>query len=270
MGDERLDLDRLPTVARLGTDLAAAFSAKEAEATATVTARTRGSSRRRVATATAVVCAVAGGIALAQSVGRGIPISPQEWLAGKRAIPETRIVAAQSRHLAILRRSRTDGDRVDASDAAVLSHSSLTGASGANFSLSRRVRGLANGAAWIVPAAGSVCIVADEELAPSGAPIRGSNGAAGCEPDGEIIASRLIVSSSTARRSRDTLVAGIVPDGVQTLQARLPSGEVVDIRVHENVYIATLRGRAVLSFNGPSGHESLEPVETINELERHR
>jgi len=268
MPDPHLDLDQLPTVTRLRADLESAFATDEA-ASATAARRRwrRRPQGRSLAALAALVTAVGGGIALAQSGGGGRPVSPEEWLAGKRALPEMQITPDQLADLAILRRPRTPFDAVDSRDISVLSRSSFTGASGANFELSRRAQGFASGAAWVIPAAASVCVVADARLTPRSESVPGSNGAAGCEPNGAIPTGKLMVSSSTAREPDVTLVAGLVPDGVEAITAKSPGGRTWTIPVHENVYMASVTGPAQLSFDGPSGHVTLEPIDTLPELE---
>ena len=76
-----------------------------------------------------------------------------------------------------------------------------------------------------------------------------------------------MVSSSTAREPNITLVAGLVPDGVKAIAARSPDGRTSTVPVHENVYMASVTGPAQLSFDGPSGHVTLEPINTLSELE---
>ncbi len=267
MPDHPLDLDRLPTVARLRADLLAAFTAHEQDLAPADRPRHRRRSRRPLAVLVALVCVVGGGIALAESGGSGSPVSPDEWVAGKRAVPETRIAPVQLAHLSILRRARVPSDVVDARDVSVLSHSTFTGASGANFSLSRRARGFATGAAWVIPAAGGVCIIADQRLTPDGQPVLGSNGAAGCEPNDAITEGRLLSSSGTAREPDVTFVAGLVPDGVQAITATLTDGTAQSIPVHDNIYMGVLHGSAQLSFDGPNGHVTLEAAKPLTELE---
>ncbi|MGA2454561.1 MAG: hypothetical protein ABSG93_13670 [Solirubrobacteraceae bacterium] len=135
----------------------------------------------------------------------------------------------------ILRRSQTAADTVLPQDEVAFS-----GASGANLALARRVQGLSEGDAWVVPGKGSVCLIA--------------NGSASCTTNSAAADGKLVLISGSDKSPGVETVAGVVPDGVGTVSAHLSDGSSQSLAVHENVYLARVSGSVTgTSFNGPNG-----------------
>jgi hypothetical protein len=201
---------------------------------------------------------LAAGIAAAGTLVGGIGITPNEWLSGKRAQPPAAITADQAIHLAILRRPRDPSWDVFASeDRAELSHGTFTGAAGADFGLSRRVRGLPSGAAWIVPGASRVCLIAYAESDAHGRPTPGTERGVVCKNSLLAVSGRMalfVTFPAKGGASRAELLAGVVPDGVSMVNVELARGASIPLAVHENVYLARLRQPAAsVRFSGSSG-----------------
>lgn len=196
---------------------------------------------------------LAAGIAAAGSLVGGIGITPDEWLSGKRAQPPTAITADQAMHLAILRRPRDPAwDAVNPEEAAQLSHGTFTGAAGADFALSRRVRGLQAGAAWVVPGAGRVCLIASLHVGKQ-TPVGETHGGANCKPTPEVRRKHVILLVRSARATDKALIAGLVPDGISMVVVGRVKGPAIRVAVHENVYLAGIPGTVTsLRFLGPS------------------
>jgi hypothetical protein len=275
MPDQLLDSDSLPIIADIRSELVAAFAAAEQRQDSpaeTYRLRGRRFNRPWLSRPLAVLVALVGvsgaGIAMAASLGGGSPVTPNQWASGKRAIQETVITLEQQEHLSILRNPRVATDAVDGREVALLSRTTFTGANGANFALSRRANGFGRGTAWVVPAAGSVCVVAVSQVAANGEPGPDAESVAGCEPNSTITAGKLVMYGSSRFQPDSTFVAGLVPDGVRTIKAEYADGTTESLPVHGNVYMGQLHGAAQLSFTGPYGYVQLEPVITLAERER--
>jgi hypothetical protein len=181
----------------------------------------------------------AGGLALAGSFNATAE-DPQAWVNGQRVAPAQTIAPDQSAGLAILRRPRDASDVMPAAMVAGLTVSPAD-ANGPNPALSRRAQGLTDGAAWVVPGDGMICLVTD--------------GGGTCQPDASVADGKWpVMTGGSSKAPGMTAVAGLVPDGVDQVVLTLGDGSTQTIAVHENVYLATVHGglRSV-SYTGPDG-----------------
>lgn len=184
------------------------------------------------------------GLALAGTLG-GETISPQQWVEGRRVTPEPTMTPGQASQLGILRRPRVASDALPAAEARLLTDSPAA-ANGANPALSRRVKGLPSGAAWLIPGNdGRICFLTQN-------PPAGGGGT--CQTGPEMASGRVVLTGGSRRAPGMTAVEGVVPDGVATVTINIVGGGSVTVPVHENVYMTTIRGGLQsVSFDGPNG-----------------
>ena len=150
----------------------------------------------------------------------------------------------QTADLEILRRPRVASDELPASLVPSFTDNPQAG-SGANPSLSRRAQGFDNGSAWVIPGDGMICFAARTSVT--------ALGGEGCGSDASVNAGRMMVVGANAASPGLFGVAGIVPDGVNTVTITPTDGSPESVAVHENVYMADVRGAFSVSFDGPSG-----------------
>jgi len=224
---------------------------------------------RRLLVVTALLCVsgALGGLALAGTFS-GQTMSPQQWVDGQRVEPEAAMPAAQTANLAILRRGRVATDALLPWDAYSVTHTPMA-ANGVNPSLSRRATGFTNGAAWVIPGNGTICLITANEagvtmalkqMAPGAttptpvAHVPGASGVTACTSDAAAAVGWSAGTSGTIELPGIIFTAGIVPDGVSRVTASLTGGGSVWLPVHENVYMAEVHGwPASISFTGPAG-----------------
>ncbi|HEY1688220.1 MAG TPA: hypothetical protein VGF95_05085 [Solirubrobacteraceae bacterium] len=217
-----------------------------------------------------VAVSVSGtGIALAITLGGGHAVTPREWESGHRAVPEQKIVPAQAAQLGILRSARTAYDVVPSSLVPFLANSLFAGANGANFGLARRAQGFSSGAAWVVPGAGNVCLVAVSALSTAGQVPKDAEIAADCKPD-RLISEGALAYSGGDDKPDEVFVAGLVPDGVGTVMAKLAGGGEEELTVHDNVYMAALNGSASLYFEAFGKRTNLGEASSLAERNRRK
>jgi hypothetical protein len=185
--------------------------------------------------------ASAGALALAGTFDGGT-ISPQAWVAGQRVQPEATIPPDQASDLAILRRPRVAADALSEAQASELTNSPEA-AYGPNPSLSRSAQGLSAGAAWLIPGNGSICFEAQLPVAGGGT----------CQSDATVDAGHMMIVGGNGATPGVYGVGGVVPDGVSAVTITPAHGTSESVAVHENVYIAEVRGDFSVSFNGPDG-----------------
>ena len=200
--------------------------------------------RRAVVTAASIVCVLAltGGIALAvagesSSSGTVPPTS--------EAAPAASIEPALAAGVALMRRAQTEADAIPASLPVVFSQ-----ASGANLALARRVADGEGAEAWIVPGNGSTCILAQVRQYRIGGAV--------CTTTAAALAGELNVQSASAQLPGAELVAGMTPDGVESVTMSLADGSTVSAPVRENIYLALIHGAVdSMSAAGPQGALSI-------------
>ena len=204
--------------------------------------------------------ALAGGIALADTAGGGVP-SYAEYAAGQRAQLAGSIAPEQAAALGILSRAQTPTDAIPQSGVAPLVDGSFVDRYGANVALARRADGLTAGAAWVVPGTGAVCLLSASSLNADGSPIAGMPGGGVCTTTASVTAGTTYVVSGSRNDPGVEFLAGIVPDGVGSVTVSLADGTTVGIVVHENVYTAAIHGAiSEVSFTGPNGPVVLDHV----------
>jgi hypothetical protein len=220
-------------------------------------AKLRIRSRRFIVPTIALMMFILAGAAVAASLGTGV-LNPQDWVKGARVAPLSSVTPSQSAELAILARARTALDNVPAVVAMYVTQDSQSGAIGANLSLARRAQGLSSGAAWVIPGnSGWICFDAVSSLAANGEPVDGADGglgAATCQPPTALTNGGVSFTTANGAHPDNTLVAGVVPNGVSTVIVDLPGGDSLTLAVHENVYLAIIDGAPTsISFDGPAG-----------------
>jgi hypothetical protein len=195
-----------------------------------------------VAAALVGVSGGVGGLALAGEFD-GTAISPQAVVNGGSVQVAPTTTTSQTGDLSILRRSRTAADALPASVDLNTPGDPISG-NGANPALSRRAVGISPGAAWLVPGDGVICFVAQFPIA---------GGGETCQPDATVNEGRMMLAGIVAPQPGLAGVAGVVPDGVSTVTVTSTDGTTTSVPVHENVYMAELRGGFSVSFTGPTG-----------------
>jgi len=230
---------------------------------------------RRLLVALALLCVPAGtlgGLALAGTF-EGHRISPQQWVDGQRATPAIAISSAQAADLGILRRPRVASDTLLPWIAFGMTHSPEA-ANGVNPSLSRRAAGFASGGAWVVPGKGVICLEAENapgilmasRQLPAGsttpadvARVPGASSVGSCTPDANLADGWSAGTSGSSESPGIIFTAGIVPDGVSTVNVSVTGRGSLSLPVHENVYMAEIHGwPASVSFNGPAGPVTID------------
>ena len=278
MPDHPADLSDLPAIRQLRRNLLVAFEVDERRLLAGgslhskpaerhLSLRDRLPRRSLVLLGGALSVFGAAGIAVAAVLGGGQAVTPNEWVAGKRAREEQVISAEQASQLGILRRPRSSTDAVPQSVVQKLSPTTFVGANGANFDLSRRVHGLPEGAAWVVPGAGHVCVIGISKTAAGGEISHPASGGESCAPNAGIAEGAVMSYGGSSRGVESVFVVGLVPDGVSTVTATAADGRTTSIPVYENVYIANLHGGTSLAFAGSSGLVNLGHVRSVTELD---
>jgi hypothetical protein len=160
-------------------------------------------------------------------------------------VPASSIEPALQSSVGLMRRAPTAADVVPASVPVAFSQSS-----GANLTLARRVAGEGGAEAWIIPGSGSTCILARVAQYRIGGAVCTSTTAAR--------AGELNVQSAGSQQPGAELLAGLVPDGVGSVSMTLADGTTTTEAVHENVYLALVRGAVVaISASGPQGALSI-------------
>lgn len=203
--------------------------------------------RKRTGALAACCCllALGGGSALAlagagHDPGGPVPPAPES---GSANAPAPAVEPTLAAEVSLLRRARTEADAVPASIPVAFSS-----ASGANLALARRVADGRGAEAWIVPGRGSTCILSQLQQYRLGGAVCVSSAAAA--------AGELNVQSAGDQLPGAELVAGMTPDGVSAVVMRLTDGTSVTAPVHENVYLALVRG-AVSSISASGSRGSL-------------
>jgi hypothetical protein len=204
-------------------------------------APTRLQARRRRALLLAglsLILAATGGVALAGAgtspAGTGAAVPP-----ASEAPPASAVEPALLDAFALMRRGQTQADVIPASVQPAFSQ-----ASGANPALARRVSDGAGTEAWLVPGNGSACILAR-------APAYAIGGAV-CVPTASARAGELDVQGASSQLPGGELVAGVVPDGVESVTLHLADGSSLEAPVREGVYLALVRGAVTsIAASGP-------------------
>lgn len=186
-----------------------------------------------------IVLASTCGVALAGAVSAGSgtdgPVPP-----ASEAPPANSVEPTLSAAFALLRRTQTQADAIPASTVA------FSQASGANPLLARRVSDGQGAEAWLVPGNATACILAR-------VPRYGIGGAV-CMPVSSARAGQLDVQSASSQLPGSELVAGAMPDGVESVTLHLADGSSVEAAVREDTYLALVRGAVnSITASGPEG-----------------
>jgi hypothetical protein len=186
-----------------------------------------------------------GGVALA---GAGTAGSAPDGSAppASEAAPASSIEPTLSAAFALLRRAQTHADVIPASTQVAFSQ-----ASGANPLLARRVSDGEGEEAWLVAGNASACILAQVP--------RYDIGGAVCVPADAARAGELDVQSASSQLPGSELVAGVMPDGVDSVTLHLAGGSTVTAPVREDIYLALVQGAVdSISASGPQGAIAIE------------
>jgi hypothetical protein len=204
-----------------------------------------------------VVATLSTAAALA-SGGGSSPVTSAAFASGARAPLATSVEPADQSAFGILRRAVAPSDAVPASASATLGADGFAGMFGANLALAREVTGLgALGLAWVVPGDGSICLIDEGNVAG----IDDAFGGSACEADAGATTGQLETVAFSANAPGTLLVAGVVPDGVTSVQLDLASGGADSVTVHDNVYMAEVQGAApAVEFTAPGGAVDLAPI----------
>ncbi|MGA2471494.1 MAG: hypothetical protein ABSG64_12510 [Solirubrobacteraceae bacterium] len=139
-------------------------------------------------------------------------------------------------------------DAVPATETEGLAAGGFTQMFGGNLSLARQATGFQAGGAWVVPGDGAVCLIADPKYGTADQP----DGAAMCSADAGAAGGYLEFTTGTL--GTDTSVAGLVPNGVGSVQLQLADGSLETLPVHDNVYMSTLsENLSAVTFVLPTG-----------------
>ncbi|MGA3361331.1 MAG: hypothetical protein ABSD82_04810 [Solirubrobacteraceae bacterium] len=74
-----------------------------------------------------------------------------------------------------------------------------------------------------------------------------------CQPDATVSEGRMMAVGGNESAPGLSGVAGVVPDGVNTVTITPSNGPAQTVPVHDNVYMAELGGGFSVSFTGPDG-----------------
>jgi hypothetical protein len=198
---------------------------------------------------------VAGGVAVADGSGDDGPSGP---------LPQTVEVtggasAQQLDAFSLMNRSITAADAVSDVTAAQVGDTLAVKAHGMNVALARRAS-TAVGAVWVTPGDGETCILVGDAASASGTTPPDA-GVVGCLSDADAAAGKLVASLARIDRgSADGIVAGLVPDGVASVEFHFADGSTRVSDVHDNVYATKLDGPEVdsVSFSGSAGEVSVQ------------
>jgi hypothetical protein len=228
--------------------------------------RLRGLPRRHFVIVAALVgvSATAGGIAIADSLGGTVLNDQQYFYQGQRAVPETAMTAGQTALLGILRRPVTPSDAIPPSVAAVANDNFPVGEYGASLDLARLAQQSHGLAAWVIPANGGlVCLDAASVDAKGpfqpGGPACKSVSAMSQGAIYEMLSSDASHGAPASNNPQPTLLAGLVPDGVNSVTLTLLNGATESVPVQNNVYMTTLVATGYLAADENLG-ESPPPA----------
>jgi hypothetical protein len=147
--------------------------------------------KSRVAAVAAAIAAGAAGWLVADShatsAGSAPPsaasagaLSARQFESGARATPAATVDTALAEAFSVLDRRRSSADALPAVEAD--GTDLLTEQFGANFSLARRADGFNIGGAWVIPADGYVCLLADPAYTSQASSPTGLEGGSTCQP----------------------------------------------------------------------------------------
>jgi hypothetical protein len=203
---------------------------------------------------TGAVAVSSGGIAAASnSPAPGTaPLAVIDYQGGQRAPLATAPDATARAMFGVLRQA--SASPLPPSVTAGLSGGVFTGIYGANLALARQATGLAPGAAWVVPGDGSVCLIAASTTETSGAPVDETLGGASCGDDTDAASGNVQFVGGSRKFPGEQYVAGLVPDGVDTVTISTANGTIDTVPVNDNVYMDTVAGAvSTVTFSGPNG-----------------
>ena len=154
----------------------------------------------------------------------------------------TEIPADQASLFGILRRPQVDSDQVHEVRRDQYT-TGMIGRLGLNTALTRCVRTTA-GAVWVVPGNGFICLDA---------------GGMCCNTT-EVARAQGLVTWASAQSNDDTIVHGLVPDGVEEVGLTATNGTTQTVLVRDNVYGAEMHGVVTsLRLVGTKGAVELGP-----------
>jgi hypothetical protein len=203
--------------------------------------------RSPLATAGAAVVGLAGvGIAVAATVTGGV--TPAQFNQGQRAQPAASVPAAASSSFSVLGSSVTASDALPSAYVASHQNSALVGELGANLKLAHLVPGVTPGAVWVVPTDSGVCLIVSQYN-------NGQITGAGCMGEASAADGKLVFQAGSTQGSAGEFVAGLVPDGVDSVSLTLANGESKTLAVHDNVYATSVTASAptAVHFAGAGG-----------------
>jgi hypothetical protein len=174
--------------------------------------------------------------------------TPDSWKPRARV---TAISVEQSSCLAILRRPQVDGDQLPDGPGFGLR---MVARFGLNPALARRAR-TEIGNVWVVPGIGVIAL----ELAASDAPSSLGGGGMACSRTDHVAVKGIVTWTST-RSGDQSIVHGLVRDGVDEVVLAASNGATKTVSVKDNVYGTVMDGFFTsLHFVGPSGTVELGP-----------
>jgi hypothetical protein len=189
------------------------------------------------------------------------PVPPSAYASGQRSEAVTAVDAADLAAFDLLKAPVTAADLPPASATTGLESGSFVGMFGANLNLARRATGFAAGAAWLVPANGALCLLADSTLNSAGAPVAETPGAAVCASDNRATAGEMELETAGPAAPGMDFAAGAVPDGTTSVVFTLADGTQVPVPVHDNVYMAETHGAiSSITVSLPTGAKTISNV----------
>lgn len=194
--------------------------------------------------------------------GGGGPITPEAFEGGARAAVAQTVDAADASSFGVLARPVAASDSVPSIESAGLGDGSFAGVFGGNLALARQASGFDAGGAWVVPGAGSVCLIADPTYTAGVTTTAHLLGGAVCAGDRAAIAGEMEFTGYAATKNPGhTTIAGLVSDGVMAVSVSLKDGTVQTLPVHDNVYMANLNGTpAAIAFVNGNGTRVTQAV----------
>jgi len=203
--------------------------------------------------------AVTAGVALASSgsaISAGDATVADGPTIGAPVSQISSVAPDQAAAIGLLARPLGPGDAM--TDAMVASQSSggLVSAYGINPALARRAGGLADGGAWVIPGNGAICFAAYGNAGG----VADANGGESCDTASDAIAGHEAMIASSQRAPGWLLVAGLVPDGVQSVTLTFADGSDETLPVSDNVYLTELQASAVPQVSFATGDGEVVPI----------
>lgn len=207
------------------------------------------SSKALIGTLLALAVAGAAAVPVVGALGRHAAPKQYHHVVGPRArvAVATAVDPAMAGDLAVLRGIRSAGDAMSPAAAGTIGPGAVD-RFGANPGLSRKGTERSGETAFVVPGSTGLCLVVQQGQ---------QGGGAGCAPAADAVAGNLLISVSDQAPDQPVhvVVAGLVPDGADSVTLTTVDGDAKRSAVSSNTFLFELDGQVPdrVSWNGPDG-----------------